>query len=89
MAARTKMILWGGEKDGWETEISPADRPDVFYVVPHSDEHRLQGLKSNQARLELRAELAVLAYKYDPEHLQSTSYRFIMTRTPALDRVNR
>lgn len=82
--ARTKMILWGGEKDGWEAEISPDDRPDIYYVVPYADEHQIIAAKTNQAKLETRDRLAVLAYQFCPE--MSSSYRFIMKRTPSLDR---
>lgn len=85
MADKPKMILFGGEKDGWETEISPLDRPDVFYVVPYGNENQIAACKSNRAKLELRDKLAVLAYRFDPEH--STADRFIMRRAPELDRV--
>lgn len=81
----SKMVLWGGEKDGWEVTLSSKDRPDVFFAVPHGDESKITACKSNRAKLELRDSLARLAYKFDPE--QSTDDRFRMVRCPELDRV--
>jgi hypothetical protein len=82
---KSTMILVGGAKDGWETEISPQDRPDVFYVVPYEDEAKISACKSPRAKLEMRDRLARLAYRFDPD--QSSANRFLMRRTPELDRV--
>jgi hypothetical protein len=82
---RSKMVLMGGEKDGWEVEISEDDRPDVFYVVPAADDGRVGDCKTNKAKLEMRNKLAVLAYKFNKE--SSNPNRFKMDRAPELDRV--
>lgn len=82
---RPKMELWAGEKDGWETEMSPDDRPKVFYAVPHADEPKIGACKSTRAKLEMRDKLAILAYEFDPQ--RSSETRYLMVRRPALDRV--
>lgn len=85
MGAEPKIVLYGGEKDGWEDDIDPADRPDVYYMIPYADEGKLSCIKSNRERLELRDKLATLAYRYDPA--RSSANRFRMYRAPELDRV--
>jgi hypothetical protein len=76
----------GGEKDGDSYEVSPADVPQVFFAVPHADDHVIKEVKDNDAKREARDRLAVLAYKYHPE--RSTPERFVMVRTPTLDKVS-
>ena len=85
MSTRPKMVLFGGEKDGWETEISAEDVPKVFYVVPHEDEGKVSACKSKTAKLEMRDKLARLAYRYEPS--LSSPHRFQMNRAPELDRI--
>lgn len=85
MTTKSKVVLYGGEWDGWEDEMSAEDRPDVYYAVPRADEGKLGCVKSNRERLELHDKLAVLAYKFDSK--KSSANRFRMYRTPELDRV--
>ena len=79
------MSLVGGEKDGLELALSDDDRPDVYYALPNLDEEKVKKTKGNEAKRELRDKLAVLAYKFDP--FVSTQDRFVMRRTPELDKV--
>jgi hypothetical protein len=85
MGVKPVMVLFGGERDGWDTEIDPAYRPDVYYVVPHEDQNKIDACKSSVAKREMCDRLAVLAYEFDPE--QSTLTRFVMVRRPQRDRV--
>lgn len=81
-----KMQLFGGEKDGWDTTISPSSRPDVYYAVPNLDEDLVKKVRKAEAKQELREKLAVLAYKFDPD--TSSTNHFKMVRCPELDRVS-
>lgn len=81
----SKMILFGGEKDGLEVPVLPSKRPDVFYAVPNLDDEKIRKIKGDRAKVELREKLAILAYQYDAE--QSTRTHFKMMRRPDLDRV--
>lgn len=85
MAVECTMVLWGGELDGDEVKISPLERPDITYAVPHKDQVKIEACKSARTKQELREKLAVLAYQFDPA--ASTVDRFIMRRAPQLDRV--
>lgn len=80
-----RMSLNGGEKDGWETQISEDSRPDVFYAVPNLDEDQIKKARG-EAKRELRDRLAILAYKFDPD--TSTGGHFKMRRCPELDKVH-
>lgn len=80
-----KMVLMGGEKDGWDCDISSDTRPDVFYAVPNTDEEKIKKTKGTDAKHQLRDQLAVLAYKFDP--VSSTGDRFRMNRCQELDKV--
>ena len=78
------LICVGGEKDGLEVDVAAKDRPDVYYALPNLDEEKLRKERNVSARQKLREQLAVLAYRYDPEH--SSKDRFQMVRSPDLDR---
>lgn len=84
-----KMVLFGGEKDGYgqngELNIPSVERPDVFYAVPNNDEDRIKKVKGLKAKTELRQALSTLAYKFDPD--SSTGNQFKMRRCPELDKV--
>jgi hypothetical protein len=84
-----KMVLAGGEKDGYgidgELTISAAHRPKVFYAVPNLDEDKIKKVHGKQAKLELRDRLAVLAYEFD--ETASSTERFVMVRNAKLDKV--
>lgn len=81
-----KMQLFGGEMDGYEVKnLAVASRPDVFYAVPRLDEDKIKATTGPRAKQEMRAKLAILAYKFDPD--RSTANHFKMTRCPELDRV--
>jgi hypothetical protein len=86
-----KMILYGGEKDGYgqdgELKLSARDRPDVFYAVPNADDERIRTTRGNDAKRELRDRLAVLAYEYDPTDQAEHPDVFVMRRNPSLDKV--
>lgn len=81
-----KMILMMGEKDGFEQDMEPDDRPDIYYAVPNLDEDKVKKAKGNQAKLELRDRLSTLAYVYDKE--RSTPKTFRMYRDHSQDRVH-
>lgn len=81
----TKMVMFGGEKDGLEVPITATARPDVFYAVPNLDDEKVKRARGERAKQELRERLSVLAYKFDPE--KSSGNRYRMYRAPALDRV--
>lgn len=81
-----KMVLLMGEKDGDSLELPPTDVPQIFYAVPNLDDQKIADTKGNDAKIELRDKLAVLAYKYDP--VRSNPDVFVMVRTPELDKVS-
>lgn len=85
MSKTIKMVLVNGERDGWEVDISDADLPTVFYVVPHEDEGKIGACKSTLAKQEMRDKLATLAYQLDPDRSDDTHSR--LYRAPELDRV--
>lgn len=79
-----KMILFGGEHDGLEIVTASAP-PKVFYAVPYTEQSKIDVVKGRQAKAELRAKLATLAYEFqrtksDPDH-------FRMYRNSKLDKV--
>lgn len=88
--ARIKMVLFGGEKDGYgqngELMVEEDARPEVFYAVPNLDEDKIKKVRGLSAKVELRDRLAVLAYKFDSD--KSTSNRALMMRAPELDKVH-
>lgn len=85
-----KMVLFGGEKDGYgmngELNVTPEDCPEVFYAVPNADEDRIKKTKGAEAKRELREKLSVLAYQLSED--ASTPERFVMVRNADLDRVS-
>jgi hypothetical protein len=84
-----KMVLFGGEKDGYgmdgELIISGNHRPQVFYAVPILDEDKIKKTHGHDAKRELRDKLAVLAYEFDEN--ASTADLFVMRRKTELDKV--
>jgi hypothetical protein len=87
---KSKMVLYGGEKDGYgqdgELSLSADDCPNVFYAVPNIDEERIRATHGTDAKRELRDKLAVLAYEFDGE--ASTSEMFVMRRNAKLDKIH-
>jgi hypothetical protein len=86
---KSKMVLHGGEKDGYgqdgELFIRVEDCPTVFYAVPNIDEERIRATHGTDAKRELRDKLAILAYEFDGE--ASTDDCLVMRRNPKLDKV--
>lgn len=82
---KVKMVLMGGEKDGLDFHLNPADIPQVFYAVPSPGEIEIARTRGVDAKRETRDRLAVLAYRYHPE--SSTTEVFRMVRTPELDKM--
>lgn len=87
--AKIKMVLFAGEKDGQEINFDSRHLPEVWYVVPYTDEPKIAAAKSVQVKSELREKLAVLAYRHDPDHPLNSAERYIMVRCPSKDRVSK
>jgi hypothetical protein len=81
-----KMYLYGGEQDGLEIPLK-GELPQVYYIVPHEDQAKIDAAKTLQAKGELCHELAVLAYEYKPQ--VSDAEHFYMLRNPTLDKVTK
>lgn len=79
------MVLYLGEKDGYELRISAAECPHLYYAVPNQDEEKIRNTHGNNAKRELRDRLGRLAYEFDDK--ASTSERFVMCRKPELDKI--
>ena len=80
-----KVHLFGGEKDGDLLQLDVPDRPEMIYACRTADDRRVWRARGPE-RMELIAQLGVLAYEFSSVAVTAHGTEYRYQRRPERDK---